>query len=201
MPAAVSVRRFQSTDFESLVELLQEVLPSTAAWNTPRDALLRKLNRGDEMVWVAETGGVVVGTIQAGYDGVRGWIYGLAVHADQRHNGLGRRLLQTAETALTDLGCPKVNLQVRSGNSNALEFYHRCGYETEDRISLGKPLVSNVADSIQAKADSFADIDVTDDIRLTQIRWSDRPSYLKHLNETDEFHENTFGSNSCSGHS
>ncbi len=134
------MRRFRPDDANSLVDLWQEVLPSPHAWNQPRSVLHRKLAQSDDLVIVAEQDGAVVGAVIAGYDGIRGWIYNLAVLADHRRCGIGRQLLREAESALTALGCPKVNLQVRPTNSQVVSFYQRCGYVIEDRTSLAKPL-------------------------------------------------------------
>ena len=41
---------------------------------------------------------------------------------------------------LRDLGCPKVNLQVRSSNAGAAEFYRSIGYSIDDVVSMGKRL-------------------------------------------------------------
>ena len=57
--------------------------------------------------------------------------------------GMGKALVEHAERALADLGCVKINLQVIDGNDGAEEFYHRCGYATEKRISMGKKLPLN----------------------------------------------------------
>lgn len=183
------VRRFQAGDGESLIGLWERVLPDARPWSAPKASLIRKLNRGDGLVFVAEKNGDVVGAVKAGYDGVRGWIYSLAVLPEVRRRGIGRELLQAAESALIDLGCPKVNLQVLSTNREVVAFYERCGYQVEKRASLGKTLI----DDSPPVADSFPTLRVTDEISLSQISWDDRPAYQKHLNETDEFQRNTAG--------
>lgn len=76
----------------------------------------------------------------AGYDGHRGWINYLAVHPGHQGNGIGRRLMAAVEARLQVIGCPKINLQVRSTNSKVIEFYRRIGYEVDDVVSLGKRL-------------------------------------------------------------
>ena len=38
------------------------------------------------------------------------------------------------------LGCPKVNLQVRSENAAVVTFYKSLGYAIEERVSMGKPI-------------------------------------------------------------
>jgi ribosomal protein S18 acetylase RimI-like enzyme len=82
----------------------------------------------------------LVGTVVAGYDGHRGWVYYLAVSPGHRRQGIGRALMLRVEKELAQLGCPKLNLQVRSSNPLAVEFYRHLGYEVEDRMSLGKRL-------------------------------------------------------------
>jgi len=48
------------------------------------------------------------------------------------------------ETRLRDLGCPKVNLQVRAGNAQVVDFYRRLGYEIDDTVDLGKRLIPDL---------------------------------------------------------
>jgi hypothetical protein len=183
MTAEVVTRRFRSNDAEPLIALWQKVLPSSQPWNEPRDVLCRKMNRHDDLVFVAERNGEIIGAVIVGYDGIRGWIYSLAVSHEQRRCGIGRKLVDAAESALLGLGCPKVNLQVRLTNLEVLEFYRRCGYEAEDRASLGKRLL----EGSDLPADPVPTIRVTDQICLSQISCDDRSAYLKHLNETDQF--------------
>jgi hypothetical protein len=82
----------------------------------------------------------IAGAVMAGYDGVRGWIYHLAVAPELRRRGLGAQLVRAAEERLRALGCPKVNLQVRPSNREAVAFYRRLGYEVEEWVSLGRLL-------------------------------------------------------------
>ena len=39
------------------------------------------------------------------------------------------------------MGCPKINLQVRSTNVHIIEFYKKIGYKIDNVVSLGKRLV------------------------------------------------------------
>ena len=100
----------------------------------------RKLRVQRELFLVGEFQGDIVGTVIAGFDGYRGWVYHLAVHPRCRRRGFGRDLMGEAEARLKALGCPKLNLQVRSSNAEAIVFYERLGYSIEDRASLGKVL-------------------------------------------------------------
>jgi ribosomal protein S18 acetylase RimI-like enzyme len=48
--------------------------------------------------------------------------------------------MRSAEEGLGELGCPKLNLQVRASNAAVVDFYLEMGYSIEDRISMTKHL-------------------------------------------------------------
>lgn len=127
-----------------VVALWQEAFGYDTAHNLPTLAIDKKLAVNDGLFFVATDKKTVVGTILAGYDGHRGWLYSVAVHADYRRHGLGSSLVRHAEQALTALGCMKVNLQITSGNDGVAGFYEALGYGVEPRISMGKKIVGNI---------------------------------------------------------
>ena len=130
--------RVEETD---IVVALWERCGLTRPWNDPRKDVERKLRMQPELFLVAETDGGVVGTAMAGYDGHRGWVYYLAVQPDLQGRGIGRLLMAEVERLLLGLGCPKVNLLVRSTNDRAVAFYERIGYRPDASLSLGKRLI------------------------------------------------------------
>lgn len=140
MPETPIIRMFEAADRAAVIALWKLVLPSDAAWNEPGEVIGRKMQVQPELFFVAASEGDVVGTVIAGFDGVRGWIHKLAVHPNWRRRGLASNLMRRAEQGLRDIGCPKLNLQVRASNLEVLKFYQALGYEIEDRASLGKPL-------------------------------------------------------------
>ena len=127
-----------------VVELWQRVFAYNSPHNAPQLAIDKKLAVGDGLFFVAEIGSKVVGSVMAGYDGHRGWIYSLAVMPQYRNRGLGTRLMHHAEERLSFLGCLKINLQIMHGSEAVATFYHRLGYETEQRMSMGKKLPENI---------------------------------------------------------
>lgn len=48
------------------------------------------------------------------------------------------------EELLVAMGCPKLNIAVRTSNEKVLSFYRKEGYSTDDVISLGKRLIPDV---------------------------------------------------------
>ena len=109
-------------------------------WNDPKEDIALKVAFQPDLFLVACEADEVVGSVMAGYDGHRGWINYLAVHPEWRRDGLGRRLMDEAETALRALGCPKINLQVRATNADVVAFYERIGFHREETLSMGKRL-------------------------------------------------------------
>ena len=124
MSDSLLTRAFAAAD-EPGVIALWTACGLTRPWNDPRN-------------------GELVATAMAGYDGHRGWINYLAVHPAHRRCGLARRLLREAEDALARIGCPKVNLQIRSTNLEAVAFYRAIGYLPDDVVCYGKRLIDDL---------------------------------------------------------
>ena len=142
MSAVSGIRPFDpARDHAAVVSLWTEVLGYGSAHNAPELAIRKKLEAADGLFFVAETEGRLTGTVMAGYDGHRGWIYSLAVAPGSRLRGIGRALLRHAEERLDALGCVKINLQISGGNEAVVGFYEKTGYRIEPRISLGKLLL------------------------------------------------------------
>jgi ribosomal protein S18 acetylase RimI-like enzyme len=133
------LRPYQPGDREALVSLWS-VCQLTRPWNDPYRDIDRKLARDASNLMVLHDDGELVGSVMVGYDGHRGWINYLAVHPDHQRQGLGRLLVGEAESRLRELGCAKVNLQIRASNKLAIEFYRHVGYAIDDVISMGRRL-------------------------------------------------------------
>ena len=136
----MKIRNYTDTDYNYIISIWQTVLPDTKPHNKPQTSLEKKLKSNDGLLLLAEEDNKIIGTAMGGYDGHRGWIYSVAVLPDYRRKGIARKLLKELERKLTELGCLKVNLQVRATNSDVILFYKKCGFEIEEIISMGKRL-------------------------------------------------------------
>jgi len=125
---------------EEAVVALWERCGLTRPWNDPRKDIRRKLRAQPDLFLVGVTDGEVVATVMVGYEGHRGWIQYLGVDPKRQRKGLGRAIMAEAERLLREAGCPKINLQVRTSNTGAIEFYKRLGFMLDDVVSLGKRL-------------------------------------------------------------
>lgn len=136
----MQIRRYETADFEGLKGLWEEAFPNDPPWNRAEAAIPAKIAVQPDLLLVATDQGRVIGSVMAGYDGHRGWLYSVAVRKTARRSGVGTALVRQAEAALQSLGCSKVNLQVRSANEAVVTFYEGLGYGVEDRVSLGRRL-------------------------------------------------------------
>ncbi len=132
----MQVRKYTEADHAQLVSLWQTVFPDDPPHNEPAQMIAAKL-AVDDLIFVAEFDGRLSGACMAGYDGHRGWLYAVAVLPEQRRGTIGAALVQHAITTLRQLGCIKVNLQIRSTNTELAAFYKSLGFEVEDRLSMG----------------------------------------------------------------
>ncbi|MCR2810009.1 MULTISPECIES: GNAT family acetyltransferase [unclassified Microbacterium] len=137
-----SIRAFALRDTESVIALWQST-GLTRSWNNPHLDIQRKLQVQPELFLVAVDGEDIVGSVMAGYDGHRGWLYYLASDPLRRGQGIGRALVAAAEEALLDMGCPKVQLMVRPDNRDVLGFYDSLGYDRFDTTTTGKRLIAD----------------------------------------------------------
>lgn len=134
------IRPFHPEDELAVIDLWQRV-GLTRQWNDPHKDIARKLGVQSEWLLVGEIAGHIMASIMVGYEGHRGWINYLAVDPQYQRGGYGRDLMAHAEQLLRAAGCPKVNLQVRTDNEQALAFYERLGFTRDAVVSYGKRLI------------------------------------------------------------
>ncbi len=136
----INIRSYQSGDDQQIIELWHLAFPDEPAWNESEAMIERKQSVQPELFFVAEEHGKIVGTTMAGFDGVRGWVHKVATHPEHLRRGIAKQLMRAAEQGLRNLGCTKLNIQVRDGNDSAVALYESLGYIIEPRTSLGKHL-------------------------------------------------------------
>ena len=142
-PSALSIRPYHPADADAVVQLWRDC-GLTRPWNDPYKDIARKLTVQPNLFLVGTAGYAVVASIMGGYDGHRGWINYLAVAPGYQRRGYATALMQAVERQLVALGCPKINLLVRSGNAAVVAFYRQLAFQQDEVISLGKRLIPDV---------------------------------------------------------
>jgi len=136
----MEIRQFKDSDRSAVIELWQ-ACDLTRPWNNPDQDISRKLAIQPELFFVGEISGKIMASAMAGYDGHRGSVFYLAVLPEYQGRGFGKQLMQQIEVTLKAMGCPKLNIVVRSSNEKVLGFYKSLGYSTDDVVSTGKRLI------------------------------------------------------------
>jgi ribosomal protein S18 acetylase RimI-like enzyme len=137
---SISIRTFQESDRASITSLWQ-ACDLTRPWNNPDKDIDRKIQFQPELFFVGEVDSKIIASAMAGYDGHRGSVFYLAVLPEFQGKGYGQTLMTHIESTLTELGCPKLNIVVRTTNEKVLGFYNELAYGTDDVVSLGKRLI------------------------------------------------------------
>jgi ribosomal protein S18 acetylase RimI-like enzyme len=86
------------------------------------------VTRDPDALIVAETGGRIVGTLIAGWDGWRGNMYRLAVLPHVRRRGVATSLVAEGERRLRAAGCRRVSALVVAVDAHAVDFWTEVGY-------------------------------------------------------------------------
>ena len=119
---------------------LWQAVGLTRPWNDPAADVALALASPQSTLFAAHDGPTLVGTVMAGVDGHRAWVYYLAVAESARGTGLGRRLMAAAEEWCSGRGVARLNLMVRADNDAVLGFYGQLGYRRSDVAVLQRDL-------------------------------------------------------------
>ena len=133
------IREYQPKDEQQVIDLwfaCKLVVP----WNNPELDIKRKLQVNPELFLVGEIENQIIASVMGGYEGHRGWINYLAVLPEYQKKGYAKEIMSAIEQKLKNIGCPKINLQIRSNNEAVIKFYESIGYFDEHMTSMGKKL-------------------------------------------------------------
>jgi ribosomal protein S18 acetylase RimI-like enzyme len=139
MMMELHIRPYGATDLEAVVGLWERC-NLLRPWNDPKRDIALKSAHSPELLLVGVHQNRLAATVMVGFEGHRGWINYLAVEPGLRRQGLGRCMMAEAERRLRALGCPKINVQVRTSNQEVIAFYEAIGFKSDDVVSLGKRL-------------------------------------------------------------
>ncbi|WP_125773691.1 GNAT family acetyltransferase [Antribacter gilvus] len=135
--AGIAFREIADADVEPVVALWRDC-GLTRPWNDPYRDVADARTGETSTILVARDGGAVVATVMAGLDGHRGWLYYVAVAPGRQGAGLGRAAVVAGEAWLAAQGARKVQLMVRTSNTEVVAFYERLGYADQETTVLGR---------------------------------------------------------------
>ncbi len=136
------IRSYRESDKDDVIQLWKEcelVVP----WNDPQSDIERKQTVQSEFFLIGLIHKEIVATAMAGYDGHRGGVYYLAVKPKYQQQEIGKQIMEEAEKRLLEIGCPKLNIMVRTTNSDVINFYKAIGYKVDGVTTMSKRLISD----------------------------------------------------------
>ena len=126
----IRIREMTIADYDEVIALWRGAEGLGLGVSDSRENLARYLDRNPGMSFVARDGSALVGAVNCGTDGRRGYLSHLAVRRSHRMRGLGRTLVERCLAALKRFGIPRCNLFVYADNAGALAFWRKLGWQS-----------------------------------------------------------------------
>ena len=141
----MNIRLMSIDDYEKVYELWMSC--AGMGLNNPddsREGIEKFLLRNPDTCFVAETDNRIVGAIIVGNDGRRGYIYHTAVSPQYRKQGIAKRLVETAMTALRKNGINKAALVVFDRNETGNDFWEKMGFTVRDDLNYRNKALAEI---------------------------------------------------------
>ena len=107
-----------------------------------RHGINKYLKRNPDTCFVARENGKLIGVILSGHDGRRGFIYHTAVDVSQRNKGVGKKLVESALSALQEEGINKVAFVVFKENKTGNAFWKNLGFNERTDLVYRNKVIS-----------------------------------------------------------
>jgi ribosomal protein S18 acetylase RimI-like enzyme len=137
----LSIRCTSADDEESIVALWRTCGLETSYNDLAQDFRFARAKPNSDILVGVSPEGRIVGSVMAGHDGHRGWLYYVATAPDCQLQGIGRQMVAAGEEWLRDRRVVKVMLLVRDTNTQVVNFYNHIGFEAIPRVVMQKWLV------------------------------------------------------------
>jgi ribosomal protein S18 acetylase RimI-like enzyme len=131
----MEIKLMEADDYLSLVHLWNGFPGNTMTGADSMEDFEKFLSMNADYCFSAFENGLLTGSVMAGSDGRRGYIYHLAVDESLQGKGTGRKLMDAAENALRDAGIEKTHLFIYTDNP-AIEFYEKTGWHRRSDIAV-----------------------------------------------------------------
>lgn len=131
----VNIRVMSISDYDEVYNLWTNT-PGMGLNSTDdsRKGIEKYLKRNPTSSFVAECSGTIIGVIMAGHDGRRGYIHHTAVSPAYRNQGIAKRLVDCAMSALDEEGINKVALVAFKNNDIGNAFWESIGFAKRDDL-------------------------------------------------------------------
>jgi ribosomal protein S18 acetylase RimI-like enzyme len=133
---SLSISEMNIADYSALVEIWKSDPGIGLGPGDEEEGILRYLKRNPGMSFIAKSEDKIVGTILAGNDGRRGYIYHLFVLPGHRGKKVGNQLLEQALAAMSKEGIPRCLITVLKENSIGNDFWRAKEWTSVDFVNV-----------------------------------------------------------------
>lgn len=134
MTLPIQLRPLHADDFPRLMKLWQAAKTIVIRESDTEETFRRFLQRNPKSSFAAYAGTRMVGSVLAGHDGWRGYLYHMAVKPDYRERGIASQLINAAVHQLREEGISKVHCLVKKDNLIAQQFWEACSFRLRDEL-------------------------------------------------------------------
>jgi ribosomal protein S18 acetylase RimI-like enzyme len=135
VPSEIKIRNFTIKDYDQLIELWKKAnLPFKPEGRDSKEKLLKELDHGFSIFFVAEYQGELLGSVFGTHDGRKGWINRLVVSPEIQQQGLAKRLVDELETKVYSLGIEIIACLVEDWNKSSMQVFEKLGYQKHTDI-------------------------------------------------------------------
>lgn len=124
-----TISYYTDNDYESMIAILKDSDLYDETWEA-RENLKRKITRDPESILLAIYEKEIVGCVFVMEDGWNGFIWRLCVAKEHRSKGVGKLLMQRAESIIKERGIKESSLFVNTGSTSLIKWYTGQGYTT-----------------------------------------------------------------------
>lgn len=131
---AYTIRAARLADAQAISDLWHVARSAHATVPDRIEEIRRLIAQAPGGVLVADSGGALVGTLIAAWDGWRGNMYRLAVRSEHRRRGVGLALVHAGEEHLRQQGAFRITALVGYEDEAASAFWESAGYPRDRAI-------------------------------------------------------------------
>lgn len=131
-------------DYEQAHELWKSVEGMVLREADSNENIRKFLERNKGLSFLCRDNAKLIGTVLAGHDGRRGYIYHLAVDPQYRIKGIAKELLKRSVAGLKDIGIEKCHLFVLKDNEQGISFWKKNGWDLRENIVIFSKNISKM---------------------------------------------------------
>jgi ribosomal protein S18 acetylase RimI-like enzyme len=137
----ITYRKMTLQDYDAVYALWTSTPGIGLSDADSREGIEKFLQANPGRCFVALDGDILVGAVMCGCDGRRGYLHHLAVHSDQRGQGIGRQLVEECMAALRAIGIDKAHIFVIRENESGKIFWRKAGWQERDDLTVMSRMV------------------------------------------------------------